>query len=88
MDNSKWPGLWVLLLGLAMTTWGLALLVKPDLLRPRTPIYRWVYWRWFARGRDRAEEQLSRQQIRYYAVGVTVAGLVIVTVVALMLVHL
>lgn len=85
MADSKWVGLLVLLMGLAMASYGTALFVKPDFLCPRTPLYRWVYWRWFADREGRAEEQLTNRQIRFYAAGTMVTGLVMFVIVLLVL---
>jgi len=88
MDDSRWIGLLVLLMGLAMAGYGVALLVRPGLLRAGMPLYRWVYWRWFADRGGRAEEQLTNRQIRSYAVGMTVTGLGMLVIVLLMLLRL
>jgi hypothetical protein len=82
MDRTTISVTFALLLGLAMLAWGISLLIKPEWLHPRTFIYRWIYWRWFALGQDSREEQLSRLQIRYYGLVVTIMGLLAIVGVA------
>ena len=85
MDDAVRTHIWLSLLGVAMYLCGIALMIKPWLIRPDTPLYRWIYWRWFAHGKPASKEHLSEQQIRYYAIGMTTTGLLIFALVAWMM---
>ena len=78
MHSQDQPGIWVLLLGLALMSWGVLLLVKPDLLQPGNPIYHWIYRRWYADLRDVSPKELNHHQLRLYAGGPILVGILIV----------
>jgi hypothetical protein len=66
----------LLLLGIIAVGWGVWLIWRPESLRPGTPLYRWIYWRWHAwrRRAHGASEELSRRQVQYYGAVLVVLG--------------
>ena len=69
-----------ILMGLAITLWGLRLWHKPASLHPNSLMYRYIYYRFFA-WRHRQEELsggLTEKQIRIYAITAVVIGVFMV----------
>lgn len=48
--------------------------LKPELLRPDTAMYRWLYWRWYAWGQEPEDKALTWKQIRIDGVLLVVIG--------------
>jgi len=72
----------VTLIGLALSLWSLRLWHRPTSLRPDSPMYRWIYFRWFSWRRSAEDAvELTDKQIRRYAVGGIVVGIIVVGVV-------
>jgi hypothetical protein len=80
MSSPGWLSWLLLLMGLATIVWHLRLWYKPASLRPDSLMYRYIYFRWFAwrQGTHEDSVRLSDKQIRQYAVGGVVVGIVVV----------
>lgn len=66
------------LIGLGLALWGLRLWLRPNSLRPHSPMYRWIYFRFFSWGREPDDSiELTDGQIKRYALGTMITGILI-----------
>ncbi len=70
MAKVQFGGLVALFLGLAMLVWFIRMYRDPGSIAPDSGLYRWIYNRFYSWGQDwDSQPELSRNQIKRYAVG-------------------
>lgn len=80
MDTLKETSFWgmtAILMGLIMALWGLRLMHNPATLPPKSYMYRYIYYRFFAWRREDIESppKLTERQIRLYAIVIIIIGI-------------
>jgi len=70
----------VVLMGLGVVGWGLRLWRRPSALKPDSLMYRHFYltWRVWRGGDGEGTGRLTEQQIKWFAIGEVVVGVIVV----------